>query len=468
LCSIQAGSIQAGSIQSSSIQSICTDLKVIFSVFEQRTRYYVIEMQNRLKINFISAVVIVLTMALGPNTSNGQLPPELSNETELSLITVFPGSEIYSAFGHSAFRFFDPGRYDIVFNYGTFDDTDPMFVPKFTYGKLDYMLSFSSMRAQMESAQYQRRSVVEQKLALSPESSQALYARLVENYKPENRYYRYDFLFENCATILRDLLTDSSNDVVRFDSSGTNKESFRELLQPYLNDRLFYDLGISVVLGSAVDRGTTYEERSFLPLELMHSFGAAAVISNSDSSGTVRRLVSSVDTLYSSNESPMSATRDLRLVWVLAALGAVWILGSRRSRRKSVAKTLASQPAASSAVKPRSYIGDRILFGVIGLAGLIIAFVWFISEHSVGAGNWNLLWALPTHILIAILWRRIGNGIWRPYWLFTGTVAVLVLALQPFVSQPIHPALFPLLLVILWRCSTLIAIRPQIHPSDRS
>jgi len=254
-------------------------------------------MQNRLKINFIAAVVIILTTALGSISSSGQLPPELSNNTEISLITVFPGSEIYSAFGHSAFRFLDPGRYDIVFNYGTFDDADPMFVPKFTYGKLDYKLSFSSMRAQMESARYQRRSVVEQKLTLSPESVQALYAQLVENYKPENRYYRYDFLFENCATILRELLRNSSNDVVRFDSSGTNHESFRELLQPYLNDRLFYDLGISIVLGSAVDRQTTYKERSFLPVELMHAFEAASVISQADSSGTPRLLVSRVDTL---------------------------------------------------------------------------------------------------------------------------------------------------------------------------
>lgn len=434
-------------------------------MFEQVIRYYGIEIQNRVKINFICALATLLLTGLGSNSANAQLPTELSKDTELSLVTVFPGTEIYSAFGHSAFRFLDPGRFDIVFNYGTFDDTDPMFVPKFMYGKLDYMLSFSSMRAQMVSAEYQRRSVVEQKLNLSQASIQSLYELLLENYQPENRYYRYDFLFENCATILSDLLRDSSNDVVRFDSTGTETESFRELLQPYLNSRLFYDLGISIVLGSAVDRETTYQERSFLPLELMHALESASVISNSDSSAIVRPLVASVDTLYSSTQSPLSADRDLRLVWVLASLGAIWILGSRRKWkvRSPSSDTVAAQPA-----NEKAHLGDRILFGIVGLAGLIISFVWFISEHSVGVGNWNLLWALPTHIVVAILWRRVGIAFWRPYWLFTAIVAVLVVGLQPLVSQPMHPALFPLVIVILWRCTVLIAITPQAHSSDRS
>ncbi len=393
---------------------------------------------------------------IGHGTARGQLPENLSGGTRLSLITVYPGDEIYSAFGHSAFRFQDPGSYDIVFNYGTFDADDPMFVAKFTYGKLDYKLSYSSMGALLRSAEIETRTVVEQELDLSPKSIASLYARLLENYKPENRYYRYDFLFENCSTILRDLLVDSSNDVVILDSTSTPAQSFRSLLQPYLNDRPLYDLGISMVLGSAVDRATTYDERMFLPIELLNAFASANVITRSDSTRYVRPLVPATVTLYSAGPTSLPENRDLRLVWILAGLGALWILGARRVRVRAAATEDRAAAAVEGRERRQRDIGDRILFGILGVGGVIFAFVWFISEHSVGTRNANLLWALPTHLLVAMVWRRLSARIWRPYWLFTGTLVVLVVALQPFVAQPIHPALYPVLLIILWRCSILI------------
>ena len=46
---------------------------------------------------------------------------------EISLLTCAPGTDLYSLFGHTAIRVRDSRRgMDIVYNYGTFDDTDPI------------------------------------------------------------------------------------------------------------------------------------------------------------------------------------------------------------------------------------------------------------------------------------------------------------------------------------------------------
>ena len=124
----------------------------------------------------------------------------LSAQPELSLITVYPGNAIYSAFGHTAFRYVDEDNdIDILYNFGTFDFQDPEFVPKFVHGQLDYFLGVVKFRRTFKNyTLLENRSVVEQKLNLTPEEIARIYAFLAENAMPENRYYKYDFIKDNC------------------------------------------------------------------------------------------------------------------------------------------------------------------------------------------------------------------------------------------------------------------------------
>src|ERR1700750_2334645 len=46
----------------------------------------------------------------------------------ISLLTCGPGEDLYSIWGHTGIRFIDSARQaDVVFNYGAFDDSDPLF-----------------------------------------------------------------------------------------------------------------------------------------------------------------------------------------------------------------------------------------------------------------------------------------------------------------------------------------------------
>ena len=70
---------------------------------------------------------------------------QLSDSSQISLLTVAPGSELYSAFGHSGIRIHDFKQdIDIVFNYGTFDFNQPNFYVNFVRGRLLYMLDVGS------------------------------------------------------------------------------------------------------------------------------------------------------------------------------------------------------------------------------------------------------------------------------------------------------------------------------------
>ena len=120
---------------------------------------------------------------------------------EISLLTCAPGTDLYSLFGHTAIRVQDIRRgMDIVYNYGTFDDSDPMFYLKFMRGIMRYSLSAETFDNFMQEYAFEHRQVVSQKLDLSCAEINNLYEALRTNTLDENRLYDYHFHTDNCTT----------------------------------------------------------------------------------------------------------------------------------------------------------------------------------------------------------------------------------------------------------------------------
>jgi hypothetical protein len=108
----------------------------------------------------------------------------------ISLLTCSPGEELYSTFGHTALRVIDHSNgMDLVFNYGTFDDSDPEFYTKFTKGLMLYALSAYPYSDFVREYQAEQRSVEEQVLQLNCTQKQALFNALRENAQEQNRFY---------------------------------------------------------------------------------------------------------------------------------------------------------------------------------------------------------------------------------------------------------------------------------------
>lgn len=361
--------------------------------------------------------------------------PTLSPEAEVSLLTMMPGREVYSLFGHTAFRIHDPALgLDVTYNYGTFDFDQPFFLLRFGRGLLDYQLSIAEYVRTLAEYRYLERPIIEQRLDLPPEAKQDLFRFLETNYLPENRAYRYDFFFDNCSTRPRDALEAALGERLDYDGYEPAGQTFRDLIQPYLEGAPLTDLGIDLGLGAPTDRIATPREAMFLPLELMRAFDAASFEGHP--------LVARRDTVFWVPGAGMPAEAfdwPTLLAWLLFVLGttltaAAYLgkIGERALRRFDVA-----------------------LFGVIGLAGLIVAWLWLGTEHSVTGPNWNLLWAPPTHIIAAILLaRRNRSGGLRVYWMLTAVTTLATVLLWSVLPQTFHVAVLPLTLLLALRAGT--------------
>jgi len=109
----------------------------------------------------------------------------LSQKASISVVTCGPGSELYSSFGHSAFRVYDPiNKIDKIYNYGTFNFNAPNFYLNFAKGKLTYQLSTSRFGYFLQVYKYENRWVKTQELDLNQEEIQATFIFLENNAKP--------------------------------------------------------------------------------------------------------------------------------------------------------------------------------------------------------------------------------------------------------------------------------------------
>src|ERR1035437_2320675 len=198
----------------------------------------------------------------------------------ISLLTCSPGEELYSTFGHSAIRVVDSvHKEDIVFNYGTFDFDDPNFYSKFTRGKLLYYISTEEFNNFKEAYRQDKRSITEQVLNLNCNERKRMYSLLLNNLLDSNKFYKYDFLFDNCTSRLRDLLEKSSDSTVQFGRVVKEKSTFRQLIYQYLNngDKQWSKLGIDMLLGAKLDAVMNNRQVMFLPDYLMNTFDSSTI-----------------------------------------------------------------------------------------------------------------------------------------------------------------------------------------------
>jgi amino acid transporter len=103
---------------------------------------------------------------------------------------------------------------------------------------------------------------------------------------------------------------------------------------------------------------------------------------------------------------------------------------------------------------PRTeYIFDTIFWFALGVAGLIIALLWFATDHSSTKTNLNILWALPTHLLY--FWRRNRSEWVENYFTGAALLAALTLLFWAFIPQEMPVAAIPIAALVvvkgMWR-----------------
>lgn len=381
------------------------------------------------------STVLLLMLTAASVASARQLPDSLSDSGRIYVITTLPGDLVYNRYGHTAIRVFDIRQgLDVTFNFGTFDFAQPGFVQKFVDGELDYFLSYSSTRRASQTARIQDRTMRQQLLDVNREQRDAIYEALVTNALPENREYRYDFLFDNCATRPRDIIRDALGETVEWDSTALGL-TFRQLLDPYHADAPALDLGTDLVLGARLDKTASTQDEAFLPLRLEAMLNGAWV---EDQYGR-RPLVLVSDTLIWSARPAMPGAS---FPWPTVLTSLVFLAGVVLLR------------GAVNALPTISRF-DRVLLGLLGLVGIVLLYMATMTAHSVTSANFNLLWALPTHLIAAFYLRRLRPSWAGRYLLASSALATLSLLGGWILPQPVPAATVPLILLAMIRFGTI-------------
>jgi len=356
----------------------------------------------------------------------------LSESARISVLTMGPSQEeLYSAFGHSGIRVYDSLEHlDVFFNYGVFTFNQPHFYLNFAKGNLNYMVEAFTYADYRDYYIEHHRFVHEQILNLTPGQKQQIFNYLLWNIEPQNQYYRYDYFYNNCATKIRDVIKIVLKTEVAFDSTYIKTNyTIRDLTDLYLHQQPWGDLGIDICLGLPMDKKASPYEYMFLPDYIESSFDHAS------NSVMGQPLVREKIIVY--QPAPQKVPFPWFHPWI--GFGILLVLATSLTWRDWQKKKL-------------SIWFDVILFLTTGLVGILLFLLWAFTDHKAAANNFNLLWALPTHAIIATALILKQKPKWLPlYFLVTTLLSAMLLALWYFLPQSLNVFLMPVVGIILLR-----------------
>jgi len=295
-------------------------------------------------------------------------------ESDVWLVTYGPGEIYWQRFGHNAIWIRDPQRgLDHVFNFGFFDFAQQNFMLRFLRGRMLYFSAAQPARDEFAAYMDENRSIRAQRLALTVAETEWLTQYLLQEVRPENRDYRYDYYLNNCSTRVRDALDQALGGALSREFGGvpaaqTWRDHTRRLTAP---DFWLY-LGLEIVLGAPVDRPIDAWEEMFIPALL------ADAVADMEVTGGIARgplVLEDVTLFESSLQTPAAEPRAWWPRYLLASLvllALAWILS--RLLGAGLARAMA-----------------RGWLLVSGLAGLALLFFWLGTDHSVASLNLNLL-----------------------------------------------------------------------------
>ncbi len=357
----------------------------------------------------------------------------LSDQAEVSIITVGPGANLYDCFGHSAFRIKDPAKgLDRAYNYGQFAFSEGGFVTKFTMGVAQYRLGAYPFENFYNNYIQENRWLTEQVLNLNLEEKQAIYEALETNHLPENRKYVYDPFFDNCATRMRDIVKEVMGDAIIYNSDHLTKTStIRSLVDENSYNHPWVDLGIDVALGAIIDKVATPEEYMYLPDYVLAAYANATILRDGRAVPAVKQTKKLFESdYYEIRQDKLSPTLVFAVIAVvLTVFTVIDFLKGKRSR-----------------------FMDFGIMLVTGLFGAFLIFLWFFTYHKTTVDNLNIFWAFAPNAVVAFYLIKREPPKWvRVYVRFLFILLIAMAFVWLLQLQVYNTAMIPLMLFLAVR-----------------
>ena len=323
---------------------------------------------------------------LAPNLS-----AQKSDSLSVYLLTIGQGDAIWERFGHNAIGIRDRRtNTDIVYNWGLFDFASPGFMQKFIRGEMTYWMAGADAASEIAGYISRNREVIIQELNLSAAQREALQEFVDWNAREENKYYRYDYFRDNCSTRVRDALDRVLGGAIRrATDTVVTRQSYREEALRLMARDLIASTGIDVGLGKPSDKKMTGWEEMFIPMRLRDQLRDFRV---ADDSGRMVPLVVGERVVYKAERSPEMPDEPNRApVFLITGtlIGALLLLAGRRARGPA---------AKAGAVRSLGAIWGVI----IGVVGVLLAFLQLGTQHLWAYWNLNTLAYSPLWLILAL------------------------------------------------------------------
>lgn len=335
-------------------------------------------------------LLALLMLAWVPMSAEGFIAVEDSttvtprlDSIEVSILTCTPGKDMYAKFGHTALRVRDyTSHRDIVFNYGCFDYNANNFVLKFLLGQTDYLLDAEEFEFLKYRYGMMGNGVSEQVLNLSQLEANHLLILLLENLRPENQEYRYNWLYDNCTERARDMIEKAVDGKIEYSGHVNKNVTVRDMLHKCLEKSPWVSFGIDMILGAEIDQKVDKRIMMFLP-DVLRTESEGAFIKKSN--GERVEYVAGRSQVLEDTNGPDEAylVGSPLFVFSLLLLCAIG-LSLKEFKRKRNTVWL-----------------DVTMHISQGLAGLLVAFLFFFSEHPAVDSNWLVIIFNPLPLFYA-------------------------------------------------------------------
>lgn len=355
-----------------------------------------------------------------------------------SLLTCSPGNAVYELYGHTGIRCRSfSGGGDWVFNYGVFDFSEPHFIGRFLRGECDYRIGVAPFDAFCQEYDDRGSSVYEQVLNLTASEKHALLVLLTENLRPENLYYRYNFLYDNCTTRARDMIERAVDGNVVYPTKDTLK-SFRQIIHQYTAAYPWAELGNDICLGAEADVKVSEREEMFAPMYML-AYADSAVIVSPD--GEVRPFVLSKAEIVRGRTTDEAAALYVTPFAVMTVLLVLVLLLTFLELRYNL----------------KFWWLDIVLMTLQGGIGLVVTFLFFFSVHPTVGSNWQIIVFNPLPLLALpwVVWSAV-KGRKNGYHYVAAFVLTFFIIFSLLLPQDFCDVVVPLAFILLTRACSYI------------
>jgi hypothetical protein len=358
-------------------------------------------------------------------------PAADGSNLDVALITFGPGTEVWESFGHYAIQIHDrtTGK-TLLYNYGIFDFDQKNFFLNFARGRMMYRAAADDAAEELPIYREEGRWIVEQDLNLEPAQRAKLAAFLEWNVRPENAEYRYDYFTANCSTRVRDALDMAVGGAIRQQTMSPSRGfTYRMEALRLMRPETLLTVGMDAGLGPFADRHLSYWDEGFVPMELMRHLREIHRV-DSVTKQTVPLVAREVRLADARIPDPLEAPPDWFWRALIAGVAIAFaLLGLARAHSRAGARAVFGTIASVSAI-------------VLGIGGLVLLALWFLTDHVAAWRNENILLFDPLCFLLLPAWfgsfraRWVSSRFARTVGLAVALLAGLALFIKIFQAVP--------------------------------